>query len=177
MTKTEKIATVENLTEQFRNKPNFYVVNMGGMSVEKTNKFRAKCHKSNLRVLMVKNKLIIKALNTIDANKYSDLIPALKQPSSIIFTAEDAKTPAQLIKEFRTKEDLKPELKGAYISDTVFIGDNNLETLANLKSKNDLIGEIIGLLQAPMSNVIGALQSGSQKIGGIIKTLSERKES
>ena len=126
-------------------------------------------------MLVAKNKLIRKAMERTNNSAYEPIFVSLKGTSAILFS-EAGNTPAKLIKEFRKGGNKKPLLKGAFIDQSVFIGDDQLDTLAALKSKNELIGEIIGLLQSPAKNVIGALQSSGGKLAGIIKTLSERPE-
>ncbi len=174
MTKTEKISLVEELAENIRKAPSFYIVNMGGMSVADTFKFRSLCHKSNLTLRMAKNKLIIKALEKVDPEKFKGIYPALKQASSILFVNQDFKEPAKILKELREKKQEFPGLKGAFVEETAFIGEASLDVLVNLKSKMDLLGEIVGIIQSPMSNLISALQSGGSTIAGLVQALEER---
>ncbi|GAB4414580.1 MAG: 50S ribosomal protein L10 [Bacteroidia bacterium] len=174
MTKEEKFQLVAELTEQFRAYPNFYITDTSGMSVSKVNQLRRKCFENNIRLTVIKNTLIRKALENLDSD-YSEVFDALKVPSSVLFaTSENPSLPAKIIKEFR-RENEKPILKAACIDTAVFKGDNQLDTLLHLKSKDELVGEIIGLLQSPARNVIGALQSGGQKLAGILQTLSEKE--
>jgi len=175
MTKQEKYAFVEALTQKFKEKPNFYVLDIGGFSVEKTHAFRTKCYKEKLELKTAKNKLIVKALEAIDPNAYKDLLPQLKESSSILFLADNPNGPAKLIKEFRDKDE-KPRLKAAFVEQAVFVGDSALDQLENLKSKTQLIGEIVGMLQAPAKNVIAALKSPAQKIAGALETIAKNKE-
>jgi len=143
------------------------------MTVEQVNKFRRICFEKGVKVRLAKNTLITKALEANNIN-VDDLALALKGQTVLLFS-EVANEPARLIKQFR-KDGERPSLKAAYIDTAVFIGDNQLEALSSLKSKAELVGEIIGLLQSPAKNVIGALQSGGQKLSGIVKTLSEKPE-
>ena len=173
MTKDEKRELVQDLTEQFRNNPNFYVVDVQGFSVEKNNQFRRKLFVENMRLKTVKNTLIVKSLEALGEGDYSELFGALKGSSSIIFVTGANNAPAKLIKEFR-KDDPLPAIKVAYIDQSTYVGDDNIDALIAIKSKTDLIGEVIGMLQSPAKNVIGALQSPANNLAGILKTLEER---
>lgn len=174
MTKQEKQQLVNELVERLKATPNFYVLNAGGMTVAEVNKFRRKCFESNFQLTTVKNTLIVKALEEIGGD-YSELIPALKQPSALVFAEVDRPSdPAKMLKAFR-KTTEKPVLKAAYIDQSVFVGDNQIDVLSTLKTKADLIGEVVGLLQSPAKNVVSALQSGGAKLAGIVKTLSEKE--
>jgi len=171
MTKDEKNATLVELTGVFSKSENFYITDTSGLTVENVNKLRRLCFKSGVKMRVAKNTLIRKAL---EANGVVDveLLKALNGPTSILFS-EVANTPGKVIKEFR-KTNERPILKAAYIGSAIFIGDKQIDSLASLKSKNELIGEIIGLLQSPAKNVVGALQSGGNKLAGIIKALENR---
>ena len=175
MTKEQKIQLVKDLTEKFTEYPNFYITDAGGLTVAQVNELRGLCFKENIPMHMVKNTLIKKALENLEGD-YSDVYEVLKEPSSIFFTnTENPSVPAKILREFRKKNE-KPVLKAAIIETSVFKGDNQIKTLAEMKSKDELIGEIIGLLQSPAKNVVSALKSGGGKLAGIIKTLSEREE-
>lgn len=175
MTRAEKTAVIEQLKEKFANTDFFYVTDASTLTVEKVNALRRLCFEKGIEVKVVKNTLARKALEAAPAEKnYADLFEALKGPTTLMFT-ETANAPARVIKEFR-KKDEKPLIKAAWIDSSVFLGDDQLKTLAELKSKEELLGEIIGLLQSPMANVLGALQSGGQTIMGLLKTLEEREE-
>ncbi|MCX2745051.1 50S ribosomal protein L10 [Mangrovivirga sp. M17] len=177
MTREEKAQVIESLVEKFNNNPFFYIADASGLSVGQVNDFRRLCFKEGVEYKVVKNTLIKKALDQLD-NDFSDLDVALKGFSGIIFSAESNNAPAKVIKAFRSKQGKqikRPLLKGASIDSDIFIGDENLETLSNLKSKSELIGEVITLLQSPAKNVISALSSGSDKLGGIVKTLQDRE--
>lgn len=173
MRREDKLTIIDSLSEQLNANPNFYLTDIGELNAEATARLRRLCFNRNVKLLVVKNSLLRKAMER-SGKDMSEIYPALKGATSIMFS-ESSNTPAKLIKEFRKTAE-KPLLKGAYIEESVYLGDNMLDTLINLKSKNDLIGEIIGLLQSPTRNVIGALQSGGQKLSGIVKTLSEKPE-
>lgn len=175
MTKEQKIQLVQELTETFKEYPNFYITDAGGMSVAKMNELRGLCHKADIKLQMIKNTLIRKALENLDGD-YSEVYDSLKLSSSVFFaTAENPSIPAKVLKDFRKKND-KPVLKAAVIDTSVFKGDDQIKALAELKSKEELIGEIVGLLQSPAKNVVSALKSSGGKIAGILKTLSEKEE-
>ena len=175
MKKEEKTLVIESLVEQLAKNNNFYLTDTSTLTVEKTNKLRRMCFDKNIGLHVVKNSLLKKAMERATTHEeYKPLIGSLKGATSIMF-CESGSEPAKLIKEFRKSND-KPILKAAFIENSAYIGDNQLDFLANIKSKNELIGEIIALLQSPAKNVISALQSGKTKLGGIIKTLSDRKE-
>ncbi|MDX2249348.1 MAG: 50S ribosomal protein L10 [Bacteroidia bacterium] len=175
MTKDEKIQFVKELTEKLKEYPNFYIADSGGMTVAQVNNLRRLCFESNVPMQVIKNSLIKKAMENLGAD-FSEAYGSLKYPSSVFFaTAENPSVPAKLLRKFR-KTSSKPILKAAIIDTAVFIGDDQLQTLTELKSKDQLIGEIVGLLQSPAKNVVSALQSGGNKLAGIIKTLSERDQ-
>ena len=178
MTREEKGTLIEELTEQLRNTSHFYIADTGGLSVKQINEFREMCFKRGIEYRVVKNTLISKALARLDTD-YAPFDEALKGTSGIMFSSEVSNAPAKVIEEYRKKYKAakKPIMKAASIdSSDLFLGHENLEMLSNLKSKEELIGEIIGLLQSPAKNVIGALQSGGNIIAGLVKTLSEKKE-
>jgi len=171
MTKEEKSRVIEELTAQLATSNVVYVADISGLNAETTSNLRRACFKAGIKLEVVKNTLLEKAMESSD-NNYSDLPTVLKGNTAILI-AEDGNAPAKIIKEFRKRSD-KPVLKGAYIHEAVFIGDNQLDALVSLKSKQEVIGEIIGLLQSPAKNVISALKSGGNTIAGLVKTLSER---
>ena len=176
MTKSEKTAAIEGLKEKFSNSDFFYLTDSSQLSVDKVNKLRALCFSKGVELKVVKNTLARKALESFgDDSGYEPLFDVLKGPTALMFSSV-ANDPAKVIKEFRGKDE-RPILKAAYIDKDVFIGDDQLEALVGLKSKEDLIGEIIGLLQSPIKNVLGSLQSGGNTIAGLVKTLQERPES
>lgn len=161
MKKEEKTLVINELVEKLNANNKIYLADCSSLSVEKVNQFRRACFAKNVSVSVVKNTLLEKALEQAADGRLVELIPALKGATALIFT-EVGNAPAKLIKEFRGKGD-RPILKGAYVEETIYIGDNNLEALANIKSKNELIGEVIGLLQSPAQRVISALQNNAEK--------------
>lgn len=171
MTREEKSRVIEDLTAQLANSNVVYLADLSNLNAESTTNLRRACFKAGIQLNVVKNTLLEKAMEA-SVNDYGDLPSVLKGNTSIMI-AENGNAPAKIIKEFRKKSD-KPLLKGAYIYQAVFIGDNQLDALVSLKSKDEVIGEIIGLLQSPAKNVISALKSSGGKIAGIVKTLSER---
>lgn len=173
MTKEEKNQFVEKLTTRLNNANIFYLADIAGLDAESSSKLRRTCFSNNIQMEVVKNSLLKKAMERAEGN-YNEMFVSLKGNTSIMF-AETGNGPAKMIKEFRKKSE-KPVLKGAFIDQSIFIGDANLDALVALKSKDELIGDIIALLQSPAKNVISALQSGGGKIAGIVKTLSERPE-
>jgi large subunit ribosomal protein L10 len=173
MKREEKQAIIDNLADIIKQYPNFYITDTAGLTVDNTTKLRRLCFNKGVKMRVAKNSLIRKAMEKAGAG-YEGIYDALKGTSAIMFS-ETGNVPAKIIKEFRKTND-KPLLKGAYIDSSIFLGDTQLETLSKLKSKNELIGEVIGLLQSPARNVISALQSGGGKLAGIVKTLSERPQ-
>jgi large subunit ribosomal protein L10 len=173
MRKEEKTAIIDKLAEQLQQTPNFYIADISGLNAEKTTQLRRLCFERKVKLVVVKNTLLQKAL---EKNNFveTDLYSALNGPTSVMFT-EVVNAPAKLIKEFSASNG-KPELKGAYVQECLYVGANNLDALVNMKSREELIGDIIGLLQSPIQSVISALQSSGGKLAGIVKTLSERPE-
>lgn len=175
MTKEDKIKLVEELTAVFEEYPNFYIADAGGLSVAEVNKLRGLCYEKEVKMKVVKNTLIQKALENLETD-LSGVYPILKQPSSLFFTSsENPSAPAKIIEQFR-KENDKPLLKAAVIESSIFLGDDKLKSLTSMKSKTELLGEIVTLLQSPAKNVVSALKSSGGKLAGILKTLSEREE-
>src|ERR1700743_934885 len=171
MNKEEKHELVLALTEQIKEYGNFYITDTSDLTVAKVNDIRRKFFESEITMQVAKNSLIKKAMEAIDGD-FTPIYDVLKGSSSILFS-KSGTAPAKLIKQLRKQGD-KPILKAAYIDSSVFIGDNQIDTLINLKSKEQLIGEIIGLLQSPAKNVVSALKSGGATIAGVVKTLQER---
>lgn len=171
MTKEEKTRVIEDLTAQLAGTNVIYVTDISGLDAETTSNLRRACFKAGIKLEVVKNTLLEKAMESVE-NNYGEL-PTILKGSTSIMIAETGNAPAKLIKEFRKKSD-RPVLKGAYINEAVFIGDNQIDALIALKSKDEVIGEIIGLLQSPAKNVVSALKSGGSTIAGLVKTLSER---
>lgn len=174
MTKAEKTAAIEELKEKFSTTDFFYVTDASTLTVEQVTKLRRMLFEKGIQMQVVKNTLAIKALEALPEDKnYAGLFEALKGPTALMFT-EVANAPARVIKQFRESSE-RPLLKAAYIDTAIFTGDEQLDTLAKLKSKEELLGEIIGLLQSPMANLLGSLQSGGQTLMGLLKTLEERE--
>jgi len=171
MKKEEKHDVVLALTETIAEYGNFYITDTANLSVAKVNDIRRKCFDNGIKMQVAKNSLIRKAMEASQGD-YSEIFDVLKGSSSILFS-KSANAPAKLIKQLRKTGD-KPLLKAAYIDSSVFIGDNQLDALVNLKSKEQLVADIIALLQSPAKNVISGLQSGGNKLAGIVKTLQER---
>lgn len=172
MDKKQKNQEIADLKEKFSNAQYFYFTDSSTLSVEKINKFRRLCFNAGVEYRISKNTLIQKALEQVGEG-YEQLFPLLAGPTGIMFSTEGA-TPAKVIKEFR-KDGERPILKGAYIDSSIFTGDNQLSVLAALKSKSELLGEIVGLLQSPARNVISGLQASSgQKIAGLLKAIEEK---
>ena len=172
MNQEEKAKYISELAAELSDSNVFYLADTGELTVEVVNQLRRRCFNSKIRMRVVKNTLLAKAMDQVEGKNFGDLRTVLAGPTSIMF-AEVGNRPAKLIKEFRKKND-KPILKGAYIDEAVFVGDNQLESLASLKSKEEMLGEIIGLLQSPAKNVISGLKNSGGKIAGILKTLENR---
>lgn len=172
MRKEEKAQEINEIAEILTKYNTIYVADLTGLTVEKTNNLRRACFRKGVKVRMVKNTLLRKAMEQLDAD-YSEMYSALHGNSAIMMS-EVGNLPARIIKDFRGKAAI-PAVKAAYIDQSVYVGDNQIEILANLKSREELIGDIISLLQSPARNVISALQSGGGKLAGIVKTLSERE--
>ena len=173
MNKKEKNQLIDTLTEQISTNKYLYITDIANMNVANTGKLRRLCFRRGVKLVVVKNALLQKAMERSGKN-FEDLYSVLIGHTSIMF-ADQANTPAKLIKEFR-KTGGVPILKGAYVEESVFVGDNHLDALCNLKTKNELIADVIAMLQSPAKNVISALQSGGHTISGVLKTLSEKPE-
>lgn len=173
MRKEEKTQIIDSLAEQLQAVPNFYIADTSGLNAENTSKLRRLCFEKNIKLVVAKNTLLKKAL---EKNGFAEeeLYTVLEGPTSIMF-CETANAPAKLIKEF-SKKHKKPVLKGAFVQECVYIGKEMLEELVNIKSREELIGDVISMLQSPAKNVISALQSSGGKLAGIVKTLSEKSE-
>jgi large subunit ribosomal protein L10 len=171
----EKNQVIDSLAELLQAYNNIYITDIGDLNVEKNNNLRRLCFRRNVRLKVVKNTLLKRAMEK-SGKDFKDLYGILNGPTSVML-CESGNVPAKLIKEFRKSiNSPKPILKGAFVEETTFIGNDQLEILINIKTKNELVGDIIGLLQSPVQNVIRALQSGGNKIAGIVKTLSDRPE-
>ncbi len=171
MTREEKSQVIQDLTAQLADTNTIYLADISGLDAVTTSSLRRACFKANVQLAVVKNTMLAKAMEASD-KEFGELQDVLKGNTSLMI-AEAANAPAKLIKEFRKKSD-KPLLKGAFVEEAVYVGDDQLDALVNIKSREELIGDIIGLLQSPAKNVISALQSGGQTLSGIVKTLSEK---
>jgi len=171
MTKEEKNREIERIASLIESTNTIYLADINGLNAQDTSALRRLCFQRNVNLSVVKNTLLKKAMERSERN-FDELYDVLKGNTSVMI-AEAGNIPAKLIKEFRKKTD-KPILKGAFIDESIYIGDNQLDVLSSIKSKEELIGDVITLLQSPAKNVISALQSGGNKIAGLVKTLEER---
>ena len=171
MTREDKLTVIQDLTSQLSENATIYLADISGLDAETTSNLRRACFKANIKLSVVKNTLLAKAMDASD-KEFGELPEVLKGNTSLMFS-EVSNAPAKLIKTFR-KNSAKPILKGAFIEEAVYVGDDQLDALVNIKSKEEVIGDIIGLLQSPAKNVISGLKSGGGKLAGILKTLSER---
>jgi len=172
MTREEKSQVIEELTAQLSENANIYLADISGLDAGTTSNLRRACFKANVKLAVVKNTLLEKAMEASE-KEFGDLPSALKGNTSVMYS-EAGNAPAKVIKAFRKKSD-KPLLKGAFIEEAIYLGDDQLDMLVDIKSKEELIGEVITLLQSPAKNVISALQSGGGKLSGILKTLSQKE--
>ncbi|MBT8387665.1 MAG: 50S ribosomal protein L10 [Ignavibacteria bacterium] len=172
MTREEKSQVIEELTAQLEENTNIYLTDISGLNAGTTSNLRRACFKANVSLAVVKNTLLEKAMEA-SSKDFGELPSTLKGNTSVMY-AEAGNAPAKVIKAFRKKSD-KPLLKGAFIEEAIYVGDDKLSTLVEIKSKEEVIGEIITLLQSPAKNVISALQSGGGKLSGILKTLSQKE--
>ena len=172
MNKEEKSKQIAYLTDKLNSASIFYLADTSELNADEASKLRRRCFKGEVSLEVVKNTLVKKALENIEGKDMSPFYDLLKGQTSLMIS-EKGNEPAKIIKEFRKKGD-KPILKGAFVEEAVFIGDDQIETLVALKSKEELIGDIITLLQSPAKNVISALNSGGSTIAGLVKTLGER---
>lgn len=171
MTREEKLSVIQDLTLQLSSNSTIYLADISGLNAVNTSDLRRACFKANIKLAVVKNTLLAKAMEASDKD-FGELPEVLKGNTSLMFS-ETGNAPAKLIQTFR-KKSKKPVLKGAFIAEAIYIGDDQLDALVNIKSREEMIGEIIGLLQSPAKNVISGLKSGGGKLAGILKTLSER---
>ncbi len=172
MKQEQKAQIIEEIAQDLANYSHVYVTDISGFTVSTVNQLRRLCFKRDVKLKVVKNTLLKRAMDQSEAD-YSELYPVLNGATSIML-CNTGNVPARLIKEFRAKFD-KPLVKAAFIEETAYIGDDQLEALCNIKSREELIGDIVALLQSPAKNVVSALQSGGGKLAGIVKTLSERQ--
>ncbi len=173
MKREEKDIIVNNLVDQLNGSPHFYLTDTSELNAEATSLLRRKCFESKIKMVVVKNTLLKRALDKTDYN-VEKLYNVLKGSTAIMFT-KTGNTPAKVIKEFRKKFE-KPLIKAAYVEESIYIGNDQLENLVNIKSKEELLGDIIGLLQSPMKTVISQLKSGNNILAGVLETLSDKKE-
>ena len=173
MRKEQKAQLIDSLYEQVASYPHLYIADIGGLDSVQTSKLRRLAFRREVKLVVVKNTLLIKALEKTGVD-YSELYPVIKGETAIMLSNSN-NAPAKLIKEFRATA-AKPLLKGAYVEEAFYVGDENLETLVNIKSKNELIADVVALLQSPIKNVVSALQSGGNTLSGVLKTLSEKPE-
>ncbi len=171
MKKEDKGTLIQDLAVTIKGYSHFYVADTFGMNAGMTSDLRRTCFNQDVKLVVVKNTLFRKALEQCEGD-YAELYPSLKGTSAIMFT-NTGNLPAKLVKDFSRKTK-KPVIKGAYVEECIYVGDNLLDTLVNIKSKEELIGEVIGLLQSPMKNVVSALQSGGTTIHGLLKTLGDK---
>ena len=171
MTRQEKHDAIENLKEALVSVKTLYLADIEGLDARQTNALRRACFKENIKLQVVKNTLLAKAMEASTHN-FGELTGILKGNTSLMFS-ETGNAPAKVIKNFRKKSD-RPILKGAFIEEAIYLGDDQIDVLVAIKSKEELIGDIIMLLQSPTKNVVSALQSGGGKLSGILTTLSER---
>lgn len=171
MRKEEKSAIIEQIAAIVKEYKNLYLTETASLDAEKTSELRRACFKAEIKMLVVKNNLLRKALESLDFD-YSPLFGCLKGSTTVLFS-NTGNAPAKLIKEFKKKGDL-PELKAACVEESFYIGADQLDLLAAIKSKNELIADVVALLQSPAKNVVSALQSGGSKLHGVLQTLSER---
>ena len=174
MKKEVKDTIIGQLGEMLAQYPHFYLVDVTGLNAEKTSDLRRKCFKSEVKMVVVKNNLLIKALDAAELD-YAPLYSALKGNTAVMFT-DTANVPAKLLKEYKSKKEETPALKAAFAEESICVGADKLDELSNIKSKNELIADVVALLQSPAKNVLSALQSGAGTIHGVLKTLGERPE-
>ena len=172
MTREEKSLVIEELTAQLADNTNIYLADISGLNAVDTSNLRRACFKANVKLAVVKNTLLEKAMEASEKD-FGDLPSTLKGNTSVMYS-ETGNGPAKVIKNFRKKSE-KPLLKGAFIEESIYIGDDLLDALVDIKSREELLGDIIGLLQSPAKNVISALKSSGGTIAGILKTLSEKE--
>lgn len=174
MTREEKNQLIDSLAEQLSNSSTIYIADISDLNSEKTTRLRALCFKSNVHLQVVKNTLLIKAMKKTDKD-FTGLFEVLNGPTSMMIS-DTGNAPAKLIKEFRKGGMERPILKAAYIQDMIYVGEDQLDFLVAIKSRDELVADLIALLQSPVRNVMSALQSGGQTLTGVMKTLSERPE-
>ncbi len=171
MKRSEKLEVIEQLTNEINSYSHFYIADISGLNAEVTSNLRRLCNKREVKLVVVKNKLFRKALENSNKDT-AELYDVLKDTTSVLFS-NTGNVPAKLIKEF-SKKNKKPVFKAAFVEECAYIGESQLDALIDVKSKEELIGGIISMLQSPIKNVVSALQSGGQTISGVLKTLEQR---
>src|SRR6056297_3407265 len=173
MKREEKEQIASSIIDDIKSSSHFYLADISGLNAEQTVQLRRKCHENELRLKVVKNTLLKRALDAVE-DDLEELYEVLSGPTSIILT-EKGNAPAKVIKDFRKKND-RPLLKGAFVEESLYVGDDKLEDLSKIKSKEELLGDLILQLQSPMKDVISGLKSGNDILAGVVKTLSEKEE-
>ncbi|MCF0174859.1 MAG: 50S ribosomal protein L10 [Bacteroidales bacterium] len=175
MTKEQKIQVIADIKAQLAETPNFYIVDIAGLDAEKSADLRRACFEAGIKLSVVKNTLFAHVLKESENDEIKAILPILEGPSAIMYTVSP-NSPAKLIKKLQKAGAEKPALKGAYVQECAFVGSQTLDALCNIKSKEELIGQIVASLQAPAANVISALQSAGSTVAGVLKTLEEKGE-
>lgn len=173
MKKEKKVLVIESLAAQLALTPNFYVVDLEGMNAQKTSMLRRECFTQNIKLVVVKNTLLRRALEQTGVEDAAQLFPVLSGSTAVMFT-ETVNAPAKLIKSFGAEHG-KPVLKGALVQECAYVGENQLDTLINIKSREQLIGDIVGLILSPAQKLVSAITSSGSNVAGIVKTLAERE--
>ena len=173
MRREEKNSIIDGLREQINNSSHFYLTDISNLNAADTSSLRRKCFEKKVELVVVKNTLLKQALEQSEGN-FEELYDILKNSTSIMF-CETGNAPAKLIKDFRKAHD-RPVLKAAYVEESIYLGDEKLDLLSSLKSKNELIGDVLALLQSPMTNLLSAVQSGGNNLAGVVKALAEKDE-
>ncbi len=173
MKKEDKAKVIETIVDTLKSYNSFYLIESAGLDAEKTSALRRACFNADIKLMVVKNTLLHKALEQLEGD-YTELYPVLKESTSLMCT-NVGNAPAKLLKDFVKKEDTLPVLKAAYVEEAVYIGADQLDPLASIKSKNELIADVVALLQSPAKNVVSALTSGGTKLHGILETLSKKE--
>ena len=174
MKKEDKALIIEKIKETINGFSCFYLVETAGLNAEKTSALRREGFKNDIKLMVVKNTLLHKALEQMDGD-FNEIYPTLKESTSLM-CCNTGNVPAKMLKDFRKKDDVLPKLKAAYVEETIYVGEDQLDALCAIKSKNELIADVVALLQSPAKNVVSALQSGANKIHGILETLSKKEE-
>ncbi len=173
MRRAEKESIIEDLREQIENASHFYLTDISNLNAADTSNLRRKCFEREIELVVVKNTLLRQALEKSEG-KFDELYDILKDSTSIMF-CETGNTPAKLIKDFRKDKD-RPLLKAAFVEESIYLGEEQLDMLSSLKSKNELIADVLALLQSPMTNLLSAMQSGGNNMAGALKTLTEKED-